>query len=457
MPFEGCLCVALIAKEADGRFNGSVVPVQDAPSRYTFDRVVRMTLSAATAVAVIALLRYLSDVLIPFAAAIVLAYLLNPTVGALQRRVRHRGAAVGLTLVGLGVLGAAAVGLLVPLVLSQVDRFYRDVQKLREEFEFSALDARSAVASSATSSGAKGSLTGDGAATDVPPTKSAIGWRELIDGWNEYRATAASRPRSERIRGLMDRVSGTWVGSALRAGADYSKTDEFKQTLVDVGKQLAAGGWTVVTFLANSVLALAGLMIVLAYVVFLLLDFPEYERTWSSFLPPSYREAIVEFLTQFNLAMRRYLRGQAVVALLTGTLVAIGLTIIGLPMAVPMGLFVGALTMVPYLPIVAIVPATFLAGIRTIEHESSFLMSIGLVILVFVIVQLLQDWVIAPRVVGKATGLRPVAILLGIFVWGKLLGFLGLILAIPLTCLGIAYYRRNVLMVGKELRMANGE
>jgi len=46
---------------------------------------------------------------------------------------------------------------------------------------------------------------------------------------------------------------------------------------------------------------------------------------------------------------------------------------------------------------------------------------------------------------GKATGLRPIAILLGIFVWGKLLGFLGLMLAIPLTCLGIAYYRRFVL------------
>jgi predicted PurR-regulated permease PerM len=58
----------------------------------------------------------------------------------------------------------------------------------------------------------------------------------------------------------------------------------------------------------------------------------------------------------------------------------------------------------------------------------------------------IQDTQITPRVMGKATGLRPIAILLGVFVWGKLLGFLGLILAIPLTCLGIAYYRRYVLM-----------
>lgn len=438
-----------------------------------------MTLSAVTLVAVIALLRYLSDVLIPFAAAVVLAYLLNPTVGLLERRVRHRGAAVALTLLGLGVLGVGAVGLVVPLALTQVERFYRDVQKLRDEFEVSARDSRptdaNAAAAGATKVGAaenaavtqsldrSGSDPGatrvgevEGEAAGTPQAKSVLGWRELIEGWNEYRATGASRPRAERIRELMERVSGTWIGTGLRAAADYAKTDEFKQTLVDLGRQLALGGWTVVTFLADTVFALAGLTIVLAYVVFLLLDFPEYERTWSTFLPPSYRETIVEFLTQFNLAMRRYLRGQAVVALLTGALVASGLTIIGLPMAVPMGLFVGALTMVPYLPIVAVVPATVLAGIRTLERETSFLASIGLVLLVFVIVQLLQDWVIAPRVVGKATGLRPVAILLGIFIWGKVLGFLGLILAIPLTCLGIAYYRRHVLMAGKELRTAEG-
>ncbi len=416
-----------------------------------------MVLSAVTVVAVIALLRYLSDVLIPFAVAVVLAYLLNPAVGLLQRRVRHRGVAVALTLGGLGAIGVAVVAILVPLGFSQVERFYRDVEKLRYEFEYSTPDSASVAAKGGAEVPTE---QAPAAATEPqanPPTKSVMGWRELVDGWEEYRADAAKTARAERLRRLMDRVSGTWIGSGLRAAADYARTDEFKRTLVDVGKSLAVGGWTVVTFAVNAVLALTGLMIVLLYLVFLLLDFPEYERTWSTFLPPGYRDAIVEFLTQFNLAMRRYFRGQAVVALLTGTLVALGLTIIELPMAVPLGLLVGGLTMVPYLPIVAVVPAAMLAGIRAIESDSGFLSSMGLTLLVFATVQMLQDWVIAPRVVGKATGLRPVAILLGIFIWGKLLGFLGLILAIPLTCLGIAYYRRNVLMVGKELRMASSE
>jgi predicted PurR-regulated permease PerM len=86
-----------------------------------------------------------------------------------------------------------------------------------------------------------------------------------------------------------------------------------------------------------------------------------------------------------------------------------------------------------------------LAGLRAIEGDSSFAASVVLVLLVFAVVQLIQDALITPRVMGKATGLRPDAILLGLFIWGKLLGFLGLLLAIPLTCLGIAYYRRYVL------------
>jgi len=210
---------------------------------------------------------------------------------------------------------------------------------------------------------------------------------------------------------------------------------------------LAIGGWTVVTWGLNLLLGLTGLVIVLVYLIFLLLDYPEYERTWKSFLPPNYRAPIVDFLVQFNTVLRRYFRGQSVVALLTGALMSLGFTIIGLPMAVPLGLFVGLLNMVPYLQAVAFLPAVFLAALRAIEGDSGFLMSVVLTFSVFVVVQIIQDTVIVPRVIGKAVGLRPVAILLGLFIWGKLLGFLGVLLAIPLTCLGIAYYRRYVLKI----------
>ena len=86
-----------------------------------------------------------------------------------------------------------------------------------------------------------------------------------------------------------------------------------------------------------------------------------------------------------------------------------------------------------------------LAIVRSIEKDTSLLWSALLVLIVFAVVQTIQDTLLTPRIMGKQTGLKPVAILLGVFIWGKLLGFLGVLLAIPLTCLGLAYYRRFVL------------
>ena len=94
---------------------------------------------------------------------------------------------------------------------------------------------------------------------------------------------------------------------------------------------------------------------------------------------------------------------------------------------------------------IGLVPSLLLAAVSALQGETGLASMILLVLSVFVVAQLIQDALITPRVMGKATGLKPVAILLGVFIWGKLLGFLGLILAIPLTCVGIAYYQRFIL------------
>jgi len=402
-------------------------------TRYTFDRVVRMVLGVAGIVIVLGLLRYLSDVLLPFAAAVILAYLLNPLVTIFERKTKRRGLAVAITLGGLGIVGMGVLLLLIPLTLSQVDRFQEDLAKLRDDLGSSVHGEFPAE---------KRAAAGDAAGS----AKSTIGWTELKDGWMEYRREAGTRSRSERLSDFRRKLSGTYIGKSLDQAVEYTRSDEFRALLVGLAKSLAVGGWTVVAFALNLVLGLTGLIIVLLYLVFLLLDFPEYARTWPTFLPPQYRDATVDFLTQFNDAMRRYFRGQSLVALLTGAMFALGFSIIGLPMAVPLGLFIGLLSMVPYLPVVALVPATFFAGLRAIEGDASFLGSVLLTLMVFAIVQIIQDTLITPRVMGQATGLRPIAILLGIFIWGKLLGFMGLLLSIPLTCLGIAYYRRYILM-----------
>src|SRR5262249_2424864 len=111
---------------------------------------------------------------------------------------------------------------------------------------------------------------------------------------------------------------------------------------------------------------------------------------------------------------------------------------------------IGVLNMVPYLQTVSILPAMILAVMRSVETSGSIWASVVCVLLVYACVQVMQDMVITPRVMGKATGLRPVAILLGVFIWGRLLRFRGLIVAILLTCLFIVYYRRLVLKQASE-------
>ncbi len=408
-------------------------------TRYTFDRVVRLVLGAAGVVIVLALLQHLSDVLLPFAAAVILAYLLNPLVTVFERKTKRRGLAVAITLGGLGIVGSGALVLLIPLTLSQVERFQEDLAKLRDDLASSITKESPLVLS------LEGTETTVVAAEGAGLAQSTIGWTELKDGWMEYRREAGTRSRSERLADFRKKLSGTYIGKSLDEAVRYSHSDEFRGLLLGLAKKLALGGWTVVAFALNLILGLTGLIIVLLYLVFLLLDFPEYARTWPTFLPPQYREATVDFLTQFNDAMRRYFRGQSLVALLTGAMFSLGFSIIGLPMAVPFGLFIGLLSMVPYLPVVALVPAMLFAGLRAIETDAGFLGSVVLTLLVFAVVQVIQDMLITPRVMGRATGLRPIAILLGVFVWGKLLGFMGLLLSIPLTCLGIAYYRRYIL------------
>jgi len=425
----------------------------ESANRYTFDRVVRMVISAVILIGVLALLRHLADVLIPFAAALVLAYVLNPLVAAFEHRTGRRGLAVAMTIGGMGIVGVASIVILIPVVYSQIARFGRDLDRLRADVaasvQHSAPTQESKVRIEPVSPLDTGKLdpgepgafdAGDAASEQAGSTN--LGLREIAEGWAAYRDPDSNLSRSQRLALFWKEVSGTQIGDALKR---FTKSEEFTDFLLKAAKRIAAGGWSVVTFALNALLGLTALIIVVVYLVFLLLDYPEYARSWKSFLPPTYRETIVEFLHEFDGALRRYLRGQSVIAAATGVLYAVGFSIIGLPMAIPLGLGIGLLNMVPYLQSVGLVPALLLAVVRSIETNWSLTASIVSVLVVFGVVQVLQDWVIAPRIMGKATGLRPVLILLGVFVWGKLLGFLGLLLAIPLTCLGIAYYRRYVL------------
>ncbi|MBI3834700.1 MAG: AI-2E family transporter [Planctomycetes bacterium] len=419
-----------------------------------------MVLSAITLAVIIWLLRYLSDVLVPFAVAVVLAYILNPLVNIIQRRVKNRGIAVAVMMLGIFVLSAVLFVIIVPLIVDQVGRFQDSMVSLQKDIANSMLPLtqkkepaspeQPVVKPETKEPTSPGSSPVEGSdslnSENASPTR--LGWTELERGWSRFRETANTMSRAKRFEELRLAVSGTYLGYCADEAAQYLRSEEFRRLLASSAKSVALGGLNAIAFLISMIIAITGVIVVLIYLVFLLMDYPEYSKTWVGFLPPAYRETLVEFFVQFDDVLHRYLRGQAVVSLITGTLECVGFTIIGLPMAIPFGLFVGLLTMVPYLPAIAIAPAAVLAALRAVERGSSLIGSLLATYVVMMMVQVIQDTIVTPKVIGKATGLRPVAILLGVFIWGKLLGFLGVVLAIPLTGLGIAYYRRYILQRG---------
>jgi predicted PurR-regulated permease PerM len=222
----------------------------------------------------------------------------------------------------------------------------------------------------------------------------------------------------------------------------FFQTDNAWALIEAAARKVLPGVWGLVTGTAGFLLGLIGLAVIGLYLVFLLIDYRQVSQNWKELLPAAYRQPVSEFVTDFESAMSAYFRGQAAVAAICGVLFAVGLCLVGLPLAVLLGLLLGLLNMVPYLQILGVIPAVLLSLVHAVETGSNVWMVLGLVALVFVVVQLIQDAILVPRIMGKVTGLNPAMILLSLSVWGKLLGLLGLIIALPMTYLLLVYYRR---------------
>ena len=167
-------------------------------------------------------------------------------------------------------------------------------------------------------------------------------------------------------------------------------------------------------------------------------------------IPVKQRKFVSELMKDVESGMSRYYRGQALIALTVGILFCIGFSIIGLPLAILMGIFLGILNLIPYMQILGIPPTIILMLLRVAENGGSPWWALLSLALVYIIVQIIQDGFLVPKIMGKAMGLKPAVILLSLSIWGVLLGILGLIIALPATTLLIAYYKRFVLSETEE-------
>lgn len=170
------------------------------------------------------------------------------------------------------------------------------------------------------------------------------------------------------------------------------------------------------------------------YLVFMLIEFPSLRAQLASLVPNEYKARVFGFAKEFDNILGKYFRAQTLVSACMGILFAIGFSILGLPLAIPFGLFIGLLSMVPYLQLASVPPAMLLGLVYTLDTGMPYWQTMLILLSIYGVVQLVQDLVLTPRIMGGALGLSPVAILLSLSVWGKLLGLFGMLMAIPFTC-----------------------
>ena len=173
----------------------------------------------------------------------------------------------------------------------------------------------------------------------------------------------------------------------------------------------------------------------------------DYERLMLSFkqlVPFAHRRKVFRIMDDVKNAMNRYFRGQFLIAMSVGVLFSIGFLLIKLPMAVVLGMFIGVLNMVPYLQLISLPIAALMCVVAYVSNGVDFWLIFWETMGVYVVVQCIQDLLLTPKIMGKAMGLNPAIILLSLSIWGCLMGFIGLILALPLTTLILSYYDQYV-------------
>lgn len=222
-----------------------------------------------------------------------------------------------------------------------------------------------------------------------------------------------------------------------------------KDSLNDVNitqamKSILPKAWTLLSQSVSLIVSIFAAFIIILYMFFILLDYESIANGWIDLVPKKYRETTNRIVTDVKEGMNRYFRGQAVVAFSVGILFSIGFLIIDFPLAIGFGLFIGLLNMVPYLQLIALVPTILLALLKAADTGENFWWILCCALLVFCVVQIIQDAFIVPKIMGKITGLNPAIILLSLSVWGSLMGIVGMIIALPCTTIILSYYKRFI-------------
>lgn len=350
--------------------------------KITFDSFIRAVILGAIIIGVLMLLKRLSGVLLPFFLAWLIAYLIYPLVSFFQHKLRLKNRIISIF---CALLTLSVIGSIA---------FYLLVPPMIQEF---------------------------------------LRVKDLLIEYFSTTHTASNVP--------------TTLSEFIRQNIDLHILEQMfsQENILDALKVTVPKLWSLISESINLLFGFFTVFLILLYIVFILLDYESISEGWAHLMPKKYRKTVTGILNDVKDGMNRYFRGQALVALCVGILFSIGFLIIDFPLAIGLGLFIGALNMVPYLQIIGFVPTIMLAILKAADTGDNFWIIIASAAAVFIVVQIIQDGYLVPRIMGKITGLNPAIILLSLSIWGSLMGMLGMIIALPLTTLMLSYYQRYII------------
>jgi len=328
---------------------------------------------------------WLRDVLTPIFVAFSLAYILDPLVDRLEAWRVPRPAGIAIVLVG--VLGAVAlfVGLVVPGIAADVASVIREL-----------------------------------------PQQLAALWARLMP-WLEQRGIEVPHSTTEwveRLNALAGEAASTILGPAGNALGSL------------LGGTLSVLG------------SVAAALIVLVLAVYLLNDFDRITAGLKELIPLRWRATVTHYAGAIDQMLSHFLRGQLTVMAILAVLYSAAYALLGVRLAVPIGMIAGMLNFIPYLGSGFALAAGVLMSLLDGWHP----WQLGGVVLAYTAVQTLEGFVITPRIVGHTVGLSEIWVLVALFVGGELFGFLGVLLAVPAAAVAkifvapaVRYYRRTAL------------
>jgi len=203
--------------------------------------------------------------------------------------------------------------------------------------------------------------------------------------------------------------------------------DMMKNVPVGIWNRILGGMTSTLKGTFSFIISLIGLMIIPLYLYYILKDFDNMKEKALSLIPPRSRAPLVSRFCEIDEVLSAFIRGQMIVCLILAILYSIGLSIIGLDLAIIIGLISGIAFIIPYLgTILGLTLASATAYLQF--HDMKSLMY---VVLLYIGVQAVEGTVITPRIVGEKVGLHPLAVVIAVITGGEIFGFLGILLAVP--------------------------